>query len=443
MTPTVVDYWRLIWRRKWWVGAASVVTAVTAFGVGSLLPKVYSAQTTILAPKDSEMRGMSSIGASLASLGGGREGGGGFLSLPGISLGLPSGTKNEEMFLALLASRTLKEEVLAKLAGAWGPSVSSRVLTVETSSRSRGTLGLVVEATDPKLAADAANTYFDVLDRRLQRNAAQTGKRREALYRLQLDKASKEVAAAEEALVEFQTKNRVPPVDLTGSAQGPKEIGAVVGLRSAIMALETQREVMRLRYTDRHPQIHEIDKQIAELKQQYSQNLFGSAMDLPPEGPNAKGARKECFIAAANMTPVQFALLRLYRNLKIQEAFYMSALQGLEQIQYEGVGSPINVELLDPAVVPTSPVRPNLRLIVPVAGVGGLVLGIFTLLFVEYVALVRDERPTKVAGARRGNGAGPPSAPGGDDTRVPAAAPRGSPASAPSASRTGTPRPVL
>jgi hypothetical protein len=121
--------------------------------------------------------------------------------------------------------------------------------------------------------------------------------------------------------------------------------------------------------------MREIEKQIAELKKQYSQNLFGQAMDLPPDSPGGKG-RKEYFVSTERMTPIQFAYLKLVRNLKIQEAFYTGALQGLENMRYATEsGRPQGIEILDPAVTPTHHVSPNIPLIVFAAAVGALVVG--------------------------------------------------------------------
>jgi uncharacterized protein involved in exopolysaccharide biosynthesis len=187
------------------------------------------------------------------------------------------------------------------------------------------------------------------------------------------------------------------------------------------MALELQREVLRMRYTEQHPEMRELDKRIGEMKKQYSKNLFGQAMDLPPEGPGAKAPRKEFFVSIDKMTPTQFAYLKLLRNLKIQEAFYTGALQGLENMRYATeAGKPQSIEMLDPAIVPTAHVSPNVKFIVLAAAVAALVAGIVGALVREYLvqtwALVRAagettpsrRRPAPANGAPNGSSAHPP-----------------------------------
>lgn len=135
-------------------------------------------------------------------------------------------------------------------------------------------------------------------------------------------------------------------------------------------------------------------------------------MDLPPESPTAKGPRKEFFVPAAKMTPVQLAFLKLYRNLKIQEAFYTAALQGLQQIKYGEGAPPAGVELLDPAVVPSAPSSPNIPFIVGVAALSAMMAGVFLALTLEYFAGVREQerrtRPPLPTQSRRSDGGAEP-----------------------------------
>lgn len=401
---TVLDYARVVWRSKWWILGLVVVSAGIAFLLGIRQPKVYVARATILSPKDPRQSNIpASLGALLSGGGGSREGGNAnmlTLGIPGISLGLPVVATTEDIFIALLKSRTLREEILREFSKTWGPSVARQLLSIETSTH-KGVITLTVEAGDPKLAADLANAYFEFLDQRLGRGAEQESKRRETFYASQLERAAKEVSLAEEALLQFQSEKRMLTVGLDSSTRGGAEWAA--SLRAAIMSIEMQREVLRMRLTDQHPQMRDLEKQIAELKRQYSRNLFGGAMDLPPEAPNAKGPRKEFFVAAAKMTPVQFAFLKLFRNLKIQEAFYTAALQGLQQVKYEDGVTPTSVEILDPALPPDFSLKPNIRLMVQAAALSALIAGILLALVFDYLRRVWvEERSARADGGRVG-----------------------------------------
>ena len=387
---TLVDYWRAALRARWLIAALTVTAALLAFLVGNMQPKVYTAKATMLVPRETGSQAVSmSLGALFMGGGGGSGsgggGGGGLLSLPGVATALPSVTTDQDIIVALLKSRTLREDVIEEHAKLGGPGVRSQMVSVDVNVKDKGVIGVAVEATDSKLAAELANSYFDHLDQLLERQSIQKTKRQETFYASQLERAAKEVQLAEEAVLKFQAENRVLLIDTTAT----KRDDPGISIRATIMGLELQREVLRMRVTEQHPQLRELEKQIAELKRQYSRNLFGGPMDLPAEGPGARGGRKEFFVSAEKMTPVQFQFLKLLRTLKIQEAFYTAALQWLEQMRYGNGNRLMRLEVLDPALPPLAPSRPHIPLIVTTAAAAALVLGVFLALIVDYAARVR------------------------------------------------------
>jgi len=404
---SVLDYWRIVWRARWLIWGMVAVASVAAFGYARTMPKIYTARATILLPRDAPSSFSTSIGAMLmGGGGGGREGGSGLFSLPNVTFGTGSMSTDEDRFLAMLRSATLRREVVAELARTRGVGVGSHLLSVTADNKEKGVIAVNVQATDPHVAADVANQYFVTLDAMLQRFGEQSVKRKETLYTAQLERAAQGVETAEHALLKFQSANRFIPIDAPTKAG----VEAVASLRGMILGLELQREVLRLRVTDEHPQMRELQKQIAELKRQYSKNLFGEPMDLPAESPAARGGRKEFFVPASRMTPVQFAFLKLFRDLKIQEAFYTAALQGLQQIKYGDGMQQVAVKVLDPAGPASEPVGPNIGKIVLVAAASALIAGILLVFALEYLRLIRqEERQPGAAGVRTEpatNGAG-------------------------------------
>ncbi|MBM4439456.1 MAG: hypothetical protein FJ027_03480 [Candidatus Rokubacteria bacterium] len=387
---TVSDYLGIAWRGRAIIAVATVIAIAVALVMVQLQPRVYAAKVTFLPPRDAPQSASGSLGAALMSAAGSGGGSGGMMmSFPTLFGGGAGMSSHVDTMVALLRSRALRTSVVQALTPTWGEDVGGRLMGVVTDTLQKGVVGVTVEATDGRLAAAAANAYVDGLDRMLESFNDQSATRRQASYTSQLERAAKAVEVAEQELLKFQTENRVL-LNVDGPAKGAAE--SVLVLRSQITGLEMQREVLKLRFTDEHPQMRELVKQIAELKNQYSKSLFGGAMDLPAESPASRGlARKEFFVPVANMTPVQFSLLKLYRNLKIQEAFYTGALQGLQQLQYGG-NDTSRIELLDPAEPSGSPIRPNVRFTVAAAAAGGFVVGIALVFIRAYVRLMRGAR---------------------------------------------------
>jgi uncharacterized protein involved in exopolysaccharide biosynthesis len=380
-----MDYVRIVWRARLGIIALTLIAGVTGLAYARTQPKIYTARATILTPKDSAPQGLGSLGALLGA--GGREGGGGgALFNIGALSGIVPESPGLDMFLAVLKSRTLRAEVVEEAKKTLGPAVGGKIMSVVPDTRERGLVALTVEATDPEVAAGIANLYFTQLDRITERYAEQSTLRQKVFYAEQLQRSAREVAAAEESLLKFQSENHIIPVD--GPTKGGVEAG--VSLRAMIQGHEIQREILKMKLTDEHPNMRELNKQIAELKKLYSKNLFGAPMDLPAEGGSGR-ARKEFFVSTDKMTPVQFAYIKLFRNLKIQEAFYTGALQGLEQIKYMGGMASTRVEFLDPALVPGGPSRPNVMTIVQTAALSGVLVGILGSFVLEYIMRLRRE----------------------------------------------------
>ena len=402
--------WAVIWRARLWILTSAALVGVVGYGLASLQPKVYAARATVLTPKEA---GQQSLTASLGGLlggGGSREGGGsgGGISLPALVGGGPSMSTSQDMFMVLLRSRTLREQVTGSIVKKFGVRADGMLVSATPDTKDKGSLALTIEAKDPVLAAEFANEYFDELDHMLERFAEQNTKRQEASYAAQLQRAAREVEVAEDALVRFQNENRMLGGGVDAGNKKEADVGA--GMRGQIMALELQREVMAMRYTPQHPAMRDIEKQIAELKRQYSRNLFGAPMDLPTDA-GGKGARKEFFVPAEKMTPMQLNYLKLYRNLRIQEAFYTGALQGLQQIQYGNAAAPNRVEFLDRALPNPVPIRPNVRFVAAGTALIGLVAAALLSLVIEFFRQRRQMTAPASRGSRRGSVAGEPAEP--------------------------------
>jgi hypothetical protein len=384
-----LDYARVVWKSRWLVLLIIILSLAVGVAVGYLQPRVYTATAIALPPKESAAQSLSmSLGALLTGGGaggaGGQGGGGGVTSIS-LGGGGTGGATSMDLIIAILKSRTMKESVLAEVKKNLGrPLRYKEIEDILPDIKNRVAIGVTVNARDPRTAAIVANTYFDQLNQNLDRQADRAAKRMEDAYAAQLQRSAEEVDRAEAAVIKFQTENRFLVSTMETPTRNTVEAGAT--LRGQIMALELQREISRMKMTEQHPQMRELEAQIAGLKRMYSKNLFGGAMDLPTES-GIKGDRREFFVAAEKMTPVQFAFLKVFRHLKIQEAFYTAALQGLQQIKYGDASSRTYLDMLDPAEVSEQPIKPNMNLIIGASVAIGLIVGVALALIIEFLRL--------------------------------------------------------
>ncbi len=183
----LLEYWRILWKRKALILSISLLAAVVAAGISLTMPNIYKAEA-LLAPVSA---GGSKGGGLSAALGGL----GGLASLAGISM--PGGGNVEEN-LAVLKSREflwsfIKDEKLMPIlfADAWddakhgwkepdpdkqptlwdGYRLFSESVLSASSDKKTGLITVAVEWKDPDIAAKWANTLVARLNRYLREKA--------------------------------------------------------------------------------------------------------------------------------------------------------------------------------------------------------------------------------------------------------------------------------
>lgn len=402
-----LEYAVFIWRRGWLILGLCALAMLVSYLYSIRIPKTYVAVATVLAPKE-ELGGAAGAAGGLTGLltggGGGLgqesgRGGGaaGMLGQLGSSI-MPffnSPTPNLNTSLALLRSRTLREQVVAHFKRTWGPEVESLIGGVRLEAKD-DVIVLTADGRDPKLTAEVANFYFEQLQLMIADRQDRRREREYQFYLSRVEQARRDYKAAQQDLVAFQEQNRTLTID--AGTRSAIEAGAQAG--GSVMALEIERELKRMSVTDQHPEMIALNKRIYELKRLMSHSLYGEALPLPPEKPGAP-PRKEFFVAATKMTPLHFKMVEFYRDFRLKEAFYNFLSQNVESYKLNN-RMPAPVDWLDPALPPGGPSGPRVMYNVGAAGIGALVVGIMLALFLEYVERVRRERRAVAVRVSRG-----------------------------------------
>jgi uncharacterized protein involved in exopolysaccharide biosynthesis len=181
----LLEYWRIIWKKRWLIIGIAFAAAVLAAGYSLTLPNIYRAEV-VIAPVGEK----GSQGISLGGLGG-------LASMAGISLGGSAG--DVEVNLAVLKSREflwafVKENKLKPVLfeDAWDTESKSwreeeptqwdayrmlNGLLFVSSDKKSGLVTVAVEWTDAALAADWANDLVARLNIHLRQEALQRSKK--------------------------------------------------------------------------------------------------------------------------------------------------------------------------------------------------------------------------------------------------------------------------
>lgn len=358
-----LDLWVVLSRRRGLVAAILLISLVGTFGVSTLmLPRMYESTATLLPQLDSKESG--GLAALLTA-----TGAGGMAQNLGATLpNMP--TTPTDVFVAILKSRVMADDVIAKfgLMALYGErtmhdtraELADRVRIAVSKEK---VIKVTVEDTDPQRAADIAAHFVTGLDR-LNRtlNVSKAGQNRAFLER-RLNETMDTMARAEEALRDFQAKNKAVAVE----AQSKAMIEAAAMIQGQITAQEVQLQVMEGYLSPDNPDLSRVRSSIEELRKQ---------LGLMESGKGAKGAAAGGRLHPAMVTVPDLALQygRLLRELKVQETLYALLTSQYEQAKITEARDTPTVQVLDPPVPADKQIKPRPVFNAAVAGLAGFCL---------------------------------------------------------------------
>jgi len=370
---SLLDMASMVWRRWRLVVAVCAVAAIVTFAVSKLMPKFYESTATVVAPKEGS-------GNSLLS---GLAAYGLIQQVPGLSIPtLPSFTPNRDLLVGVLKSRTIgqaivdKFELRARYRARYLDDAITDLKNATTISVSReGVISVKVEDRDPTLAAAMANHYVELLDQFVGQYGTGEAGRQKTFLTGQLARARVDLDSAEQALRRFQEQNRA--IVLQEQTKGAIE--AAARLKGEIIAAQVQLQVMRNFATDANPEIIAIRRRIEEMNRQLAQMQYGEAPARQADGRD----RGDFTVPFARVPGVGLELVRMTRDVKIQEVLVTLLTQQLEQARIaEARDTPV-VQSLDRAVPAERHSRPRAVLNAGLAGVAALVVSVSAAIVLE------------------------------------------------------------
>jgi len=186
-----------------------------------------------------------------------------------------------------------------------------------------------VTSGDPKMAANIANETAKAYIAENLKEATKESRGLRQFIEKQLEEVGSKLASSEEALTRFK------------EAEAPSGIAVV--LENKLASLETARQDLLKRYTLAHPDIKSMDEQISSLKEQMK--------GLPQK---------------------ELEYSRLQREVEIDTRLYIELKNKLSAARISEAEKAENVRLVDTAMPPGAPIRPNK----PLGYVTGLVIGL-------------------------------------------------------------------
>lgn len=346
-----------------WTSAATLLAIVLSL----LTPNIYTA-TALIVPDEADKSGMSAMMAQF----------GGLASLAGGSLG---GKTMGDLYVTMLKSETVRDPIIDrfKLQDVYDQKYRSQVYskldkhTKVTLGAKDGVIKVSVDDTDPTRAAALSNALVEELSAvAIRLNISGSGKNR-SYYEERLAKAKGELATAEEALKQFQSKNKAIAV----TEQAKATIEGVAQLRAKLAMQEVELATLQRQFTDSSQEVKTAKASIAKLRGQVSAlEGSGNGSSIPSVG---------------SVPALGQEYLRLMREFKVQEGLVELLTKQYEMARLGEAKNIMPFQVLQKAKVPERKSKPKRSLIVLLSMMSSLFASLFWVLIQEGIARMSPE----------------------------------------------------
>ena len=163
-------------------------------------------------------------------------------------------------------------------------------------------------------------------------------------------------------------------------------------LKGHLVELEVQRSKLLKTFKEKHPEVLKVQSQIEEITQKIREEVRRLALSMESEY-NVLKSREAAMLGAVAQyrdeaqglakKEIQYGILK--RDADSNQQLYDVLLKRLKETGLSQGLDANNVRIIEPAVPPVVPVKPRTVLNMALAVVLGLVLGLSTAFFVEYM----------------------------------------------------------
>jgi tyrosine-protein kinase Etk/Wzc len=340
--------------------AAAVVAAMVSF----LIPKMYTATSTILPPQQSQSALTAMLG-QLSSVAGLNE----------SDLGLKNPA---DLFIAMLKSRTIEDRLIDRfdLRRVFGvkryddarKKLESRSYIV---AEREGLISVSVADRDAQRAAELANGYVEELHAMNSELAVSEAAQRRVFYQQKLDGERDQLALSELALKQVQEKSGL----LQPDAQARAIIQSVADMRAQVALHEVQLQAMRTYATAGNPDLRRAEQELAGLRSELAKLERNT-------GETGNGNLE---VPTRQLPQAELEYIRRARDLKYHETLYDFLGKQLEAARLDEAKDAVVVQVVDKAVPPEKKSSPHRTLIVLVTAMAVFIVACVGVLLAEVI----------------------------------------------------------
>lgn len=233
-----------------------------------------------------------------------------------------------------------------------------------------GIINVTLQSGNPVQLVNVLNAIGDQYVRQnIQRRAAEAQKSL-AFLDVQLPAFKRQLEQSEDVYNRY--RNQKGTVSLTEEAS--LALAQAVDRQAKLLEAQQKRTELEARFTPAHPAVQTLDAQIAALKANLGE-VQGRIKALPSTQQDA---------------------VRMERDVKVNTELYQSLLNNAMQLRLVKEGKVGNVRVLDPAVEPQLPIKPQRKIIVAAALALGVFLGVVAALIRNMLVEQRIKDPYEV-----------------------------------------------
>ena len=245
-------------------------------------------------------------------------------------------------------------------------SVLGRMTAAETKRQS-GIIKVTFEGTNPGQTAQMLTAITRAyVNQNVSRRSEEAEKSLEFLNK-ELPRLKADLEISEQNLNTFRNEKKT--LDVPGEIR--ELLTQTTNIEKSRQELELKRKQFQVQYQPDYPLLKAINSQLKEVQ----------AQSLALEK------------TISNLPQTQQDYIRKARDVEVNNQLYVGLLNNAQQLQIAKAGTVGNVAVVDPAVVPLGPARPNKPLTVAIAALLGLALGFVVCQLLAFITgVVRDPK---------------------------------------------------
>ena len=356
------------WRRLLVINflTASIFILIVSF----FLPNWYISRASIFPPEE-ETPG---FGFASSILGGGLAG-----ALSSYKMALPAFATPSDLYASILRSRIVSESVVKKhgFQKIYGVGSLEKALKILASHLNvkvepEGIIRVSFEDKDPELAASVVNSFIEELNKVNNEVLLLRATATRHFIEERLAQTKIELTKAEEDYRAFQEEHKAISLDDQMRAM----IDNLAELKKQLFLAEIELGVLKRSFLPTHTEVKRQEAKIDEIKKQ---------INILEEGASNNKKEGELSIPFSEAPDLSLQLVRLTRQLKIQETIYEFLTQEYEKVKIQEKKDTPTIQILDPPTVPEVKSRPRRSMMAVMAGLLSFLLTTVAVFVKEFV----------------------------------------------------------